>query len=111
MPNMMPENFAERLKEIRKSKNLKQSDLARKTGLKVAAISFFETAKRRPSLGNLIKLADALSVSVDFILGREVARASKAADELLRDFEQLSVKNQEMIQEMVKLVLKKSPKD
>ena len=97
---MMSENFAERLKEIRKSKKLKQSDLASKTGLKVAAISFFETAKRRPSLGNLIKLADALSVSVDFLLGREVAR--------VRDFDKLNPKDQEVIQEMSKVLLKKT---
>ena len=100
MPNMMSENFAERLKEIRKSKKLKQSDLASKTGLKVAAISFFETAKRRPSLGNLIKLADALAVSVDFLLGREVAR--------VRDFDKLNPKDQEVIQEMSKVLLKKT---
>jgi len=97
---MMSENFAERLKEIRKSKNLKQSDLANKTGLKVAAISFFETEKRRPSMGNLIKLADALSVSVDFLLGREVAR--------VRDFDKLNPKDQEVVQDIAKVLLNKS---
>jgi transcriptional regulator with XRE-family HTH domain len=76
----------------------------------VAAISFFETAKRRPSLGNLIKLADALSVSVDFLLGRDVARASSATDELFQDIEKLQQKEREMIQGMVKLLLEKHQK-
>jgi len=104
----MSESFADHLKKIRRSKNLKQADLARKTGLQVAAISFYETGERRPSLSNLNKLADALSVSVDFLLGRDVARASSVADELLRDFEKLDSKDQETIQGMVKLLLKQS---
>jgi transcriptional regulator with XRE-family HTH domain len=96
----MSEIFADHLKKIRRSKNFKQADLARKTGLKVAAISFYETGERRPSLSNLVKLADALSVSVDFLLGREVAR--------VRDFDKLNPKDQEVIQEMAKVLLKKT---
>ena len=106
----MPEILADSLKRIRKSKRLSQSDVAKKTGLKPAAISHFETGERRPSLENLQKLADALAVSVDYLLGREVARATSASGKLLRDFERLSLKDQEVISDMAKLLLKKSPK-
>jgi len=106
----MAENFAERLKQVRNSKGLSQSDLARKTGLMPAAISHFETGQRRPSLDNLMKLVDALSVSCDYLLGRDVARASSATGKLLRDFEKLSLKDQGVIQDMTRLLLKKSQK-
>ena len=107
----MTEDFPDRLKKIRKSKGLSQSGLAKKTGLKPAAISHFETGQRRPSLDNLMKLVDALSVSTDYLLGRDVARASSATGKLLRDFEKLSLKDQAVIQDMTRLLLKQSQKE
>ena len=49
---------------------MSQADLADKTGLQPAAVSHFETGQRSPSFENLKKLADALSISVDYLLGR-----------------------------------------
>ena len=49
---------------------LSQSDLASKTGLKQVAISLFETGRRAPSFGNLKRLADALEVTTDYLMGR-----------------------------------------
>ena len=103
----MAETFAERLKKIRTSKELSQSGLANKIGLKPAAVSHFETGQRKPPLETLVKLSDALSVSVDYLLGREVTRASSATGRLFRDFEKLSLHDQEVIQDMVKCMLKK----
>ena len=109
-PNTMTEDFPDRLKKIRKSKGLSQSGLAKKTGLMPAAVSHFETGERKPSLENLVKLVDALSVSSDYLLGRDIARASSAAGKLLRDFERLSLKDQAVIQDMTRLLLKNSRK-
>ncbi len=106
----MPEKIADSLKRIRKSKRLSQSGLAKRTGLMPAAISHFETGERRPSLENLLKLADALAVSVDYLLGRDVARATSASGKLLKNFEMLSLKDQEVISDMAKVLLKKSHK-
>ncbi len=58
----MSEDLSYYLKKIRKPAKLSQSDLAVKTGLTSAAVSHFETGQRRPSLDNLVKLVDALSV-------------------------------------------------
>ena len=51
-------------------RGLSQTDLAAKTGLQQVAISFFETGRRSPSLGNLRRLADALEVTTDYLMGR-----------------------------------------
>jgi transcriptional regulator with XRE-family HTH domain len=41
--------------------------------LKPSAVSHFETGRRSPSLGNLIRLADALDVSLDVLCLRRGA--------------------------------------
>ncbi|MFC1765161.1 helix-turn-helix domain-containing protein [Planctomycetota bacterium] len=106
----MMNKFANNLKKIRQSKSLSQSDMAKRTGLHPAAISHFETGERKPSLDNLIRLADALSVSTDFLLERDVARASSATGKLFRDFEKLPHHDQEVIQDMVRCMLRKGLK-
>lgn len=62
--------FASRLREVRNLRKLTQVDLAVKSGLASTAISHFEIRTRLPSLSNLIRLADALDVSADYLLGR-----------------------------------------
>ncbi len=62
--------FRDRLRSARANKQLSQSDLAVRSGLQPSAISHFETGRRLPSLNNLIRLADALSVSADYLCGR-----------------------------------------
>lgn len=64
--------FSTILKDCRYGRKLKQIELADKTGLNASAISNFESGSRKPSIGNLIKLADALEVTTDYLLGREV---------------------------------------
>ena len=49
-----------------------QAALAARAGLAPAAVSHFENGARRPSAANLERLADALSVSVDYLLDRHV---------------------------------------
>jgi transcriptional regulator with XRE-family HTH domain len=93
----MSKEFSERLRKERERKNLSQSELATKTGLQPSAISHFETGNRAPSFDNLNKLADALSVTVDYLLGRseEPKGASKMVDSLVRDFNSMSAEDQE----------------
>lgn len=58
------------LAEIRENRGLTQADLAIKAELQPSTISHFETGSRRPSWENLLRLSDALEVSVDQIMGR-----------------------------------------
>jgi transcriptional regulator with XRE-family HTH domain len=62
--------FSKRLNAARRMRGLSQSDLASKAGLQQVAISFFETGRRAPSFGNLKRLADALEVTSDYLMGR-----------------------------------------
>ena len=105
----MADDFTKRLKRLRKTKGLSQSELADKIGVKTAAICHFETGFRKPTLDHLLKLAEALGVSsIDYLLGKQASRATSVTDKLVRGFEQLSSKDQETIQEMLRFLLKKS---
>lgn len=62
--------FGQRLQQARKQRGLSQEELAAISHLQATAISHYENASRRPSLSNLSKLATALHVTVDFLVGR-----------------------------------------
>lgn len=61
-------NFAERLRQIRLSKNLTQTELARLADVTQVAIHGWEAGKRLPSLENTRALCMALNISADTLL-------------------------------------------
>lgn len=63
--------FPERLKQLRLKKGLTQTELGEKVGVKQNTFTNWENGKREPSFENLIKLADLLEVSLDWLFGRE----------------------------------------
>jgi transcriptional regulator with XRE-family HTH domain len=65
------EGFGARLQRFREIRNLTQAELGRRAGMASASVSHFETGQRSPSLESLVKLADALEISTDALLGRE----------------------------------------
>ena len=65
-----PDPFPMRLRETREQRELEQASLSALSGIPATSISHFEAGRRRPSLANLRNLADALKVSIDYLLGR-----------------------------------------
>lgn len=63
--------FGAKLKKLRKEKNLTQKQLASLIGVQNSVISFYEVGERVPSPEITIKLATALHVSSDYLLGIE----------------------------------------
>lgn len=98
------ETFRQRLREVREERGLSQAQLAARAGLQPAAVSHFETGGRKPSFENLVKLAEALSVTTDYLLGRE--RAAEAAGEeisaLFRDLKHATAEDQDWIREILR---------
>ena len=63
--------FKERLRAARvQLRAMNQADLANAAGLPATSIAHFERGARKPSFTNLRKLADALDVTTDYLLGR-----------------------------------------
>lgn len=64
--------LAKRVKEYRKQKRLTQQKLAEKTGLSFNTITKIEQGiGDSPTLKTLVKLSDALGVSIDELVGRK----------------------------------------
>ena len=73
------------LRQMREMRGFTQADLGNRAGIAPASVSHFETGQRVPSLDSLIKLADALQVSVDALVGRaEIGAAVKLDPIFLR---------------------------
>ena len=63
--------FHDRLRTARlQLRAMSQVDLAKATGLPPTSITHFERGARKPSIDTLRKLADALDVTTDYLLGR-----------------------------------------
>ena len=82
MPASGSEDFRLQFRTIRERRGLTQVALGQRAGMAAASISHFETGQRVPSLDSLVKLADALEVSVDELLGRTSVGASTQVDPL-----------------------------
>lgn len=102
----MPAPFQEILRKTREDRGLSQSELAVRARLQPSAISHFEAGRRSPSFDNLRRLADALSVTIDFLLGRQPdpQPAGPAAEQLFRNFEQMTSKDQETLAGFAKML-------
>lgn len=61
--------FGNRIKQLRKQKNLTQEQLAKRLWVTKSMISAYESGVKYPSLDMLIKLAYTFSVSTDYLLG------------------------------------------
>lgn len=61
--------FSERLKNLRKKVGLTQVDVAGKLGISQQAYASWERGVKKPTQENLVKIAQILSVSVDYLLG------------------------------------------
>ena len=61
-------NYGERLKQLRKSRDFKQSDLADMLGVSSSAVGSYERCERQPTFELLHKYASMFNVSMDYIL-------------------------------------------
>lgn len=60
--------FGQAIHSARKARNLRQSDLAERSGIAQADISRIERGQIAPTTPTLLKLTDALGVEIQFVL-------------------------------------------
>lgn len=68
------EKFADRLRELRKERGLKQKEMADICGLKVRSYQQYEYGENYPTVLGLVFLADYFNVSLDYLMGRKDER-------------------------------------
>lgn len=69
--------FAERLKELRKQAHLTQVELAKRLGIGQSSYADWERGKKNPTQENLIRLAQILNVSVDYLVGNSEEKSDE----------------------------------
>ena len=66
------DGIGQRIKEMREAQGYKQGDVARMTGIGRSSISSYEVGLETPPYANLIKIAQVLNASTDYLLGYEL---------------------------------------
>ena len=69
--------FSERLKELRKQAHLTQVELASKLGIVQSSYADWERGKKKPTQDNLVKIAQVLNVSVDYLVGNSEGKVDE----------------------------------
>ena len=62
-------NFGEKMTLIRKQKKLSQAELGKRSGINCDIVGKYERNEMKPSIETAKKLADALEVSLDYLVG------------------------------------------
>jgi len=103
------EVFPVRLRTARDVRDLSQEELARRAGLQASAVSHFETGARKPSFHNLKKLADALSVTTDYLLGRvDEPTGLGGADRIHRHLGKLKGSDLDVAEKFIEMLAKRA---
>lgn len=99
--------LGDRIKDLRRKKNLSQSELADKVGISYAQIGRYETKGSEPPSGTLKKIADALGVSPDFLIygaSDEKAKAKLSDADLINQFkaiEELDEEDRNVVKKLI----------
>ena len=100
-----PDVFSERLRSAREMRELTQTELGTKAKLPSTSVAHFEAGSRKPSFDNLRKLAEALEVTTDYLLGRVTEPSmAEAGDVLYRDVGKLSEPNRQIAKNFLRML-------
>lgn len=73
--------FPDILKQLRKSENMNQLELANAIGVSRSTIGMYESGQREPDFETMEAIADYFNVSMDYLLGKS---ADKSADNIFK---------------------------
>jgi transcriptional regulator with XRE-family HTH domain len=105
------EIFMQRLRAARDLRQWSQSDLATRAGMPPSSIAHFETGTRKPSFDTLKRLANALEVTTDYLLGRvETPGLAEAGDPLYRDVGKLTGRDREIAKDFLEMLARNQAK-
>jgi transcriptional regulator with XRE-family HTH domain len=100
-------SIGNKIRELRKRKNLSQTELGNLVGVHYIHIGKYEKDQQIPSTETLKKLAAFFEVSADYLLNDDMENAVKVSfsdEELLRDFkaiEEMPENDKKVIKELI----------
>lgn len=94
--------FSQNLKELRKERNISQSDLAKSIGVSQGTIYFWENNINEPTAGYILKLANYFNVTTDELLGAEKINKLVIGDQkALGSYNKLNTKNKKLATKII----------
>jgi transcriptional regulator with XRE-family HTH domain len=107
--NAPSEIFPERLRAARDLRGYSQGALAERANTPPTSIAHFESGSRKPSFDTLRRLANALEVTTDYLLGRvDQPELAEAGDPLFRDVGKLSGRDRELAKDFLEMLAKRN---
>ncbi len=89
--------FAERLQELRKKNKFSQEELAKQVDIHVNVLGRYERGDSNPSIEVATKLADALNVSLDYLVGKTELLVDESITNKILTIQKLPEKDREHI--------------
>lgn len=99
-------DFGDNMMLIRKKKGLSQADLGKIIGTSGDVIGRYERGDITPSIEVVIKIADALEVSVDYLVGKTKMQLDKQAVKRLEDISKLPEENKNFVLNLIDMALR-----
>lgn len=102
------QNFGGRLKQARELRGLSQKQLSETLGVPPSSVAHFEGGRRKPSFESLLRLADALDVTTDYLLSRSnTPTASPILDPLAQTISSLSKADRELLEAILAVLTRR----
>lgn len=89
--------FGERLTQIRKKKKLSQAEVGKLLEIDGDAYGRYERNEVKPSIDMAAKIADALNVSLDYLIGKTHLEFDSDTLKRVEEISKLSDKNKEVV--------------
>jgi transcriptional regulator with XRE-family HTH domain len=85
--------FGNRLAEVRKEKKISQDAIAKKIGVHAAVIGRYERDEVKPSIEVAAQIAEAIEVSLDYLVGNTNLQLDKSIIKRIQDIQLLDQEN------------------
>jgi transcriptional regulator with XRE-family HTH domain len=90
-------SFGKRLTEVRKAKKLSQDDVAKKLDVHGAVIGRYERDEVKPSIEMAAQIADALEISLDYLVGNTDLLLDQSIINRIMDIQKLASSEKEHV--------------
>ena len=101
--------FGERVNQLRKQKKWSQDELAKMIGTSAPIVGRYERGEINPSIDTAKKIADALEVTIDFLIGgsKQAAFDRKTLDRI-EEIERLQPDEKEKVYYLLDVIIRDS---
>jgi transcriptional regulator with XRE-family HTH domain len=101
--------IATQLREARDIRSMSRADVAAAAGMHVSQLGRYEKGIVQPDVWSLVRLADALSVSADYLLGRseDIEAGGRSLDGVAALFAQLAEHDRIAVVELIEILVRR----